>query len=108
MNKRHTCIHCKKRKLEKYMKRVEQYGSKGLYRWKCNHCGFQLTNPIMDLSEYVTFEVSEGVVLIPLIPIKNMFGDLVMIEEDKDGNLINHFILCRGEDYDVLFHPVVL
>lgn len=33
---RHTCIHCGKKRYERYMRRLYVYAGENSYRWECN------------------------------------------------------------------------
>ena len=107
MTHRHTCIHCGKRKLEKYMKREEQYGSLGNYRWKCVICGYNFTYQIQTFFDYMESEAGEGIIAIPIMPMKFISGTLLIYDLDGGACVMDDSLLTPSV-VSVLVHHIFL
>ena len=69
----------------------------------------QETIPIIYMSEFLAaVGCDEVILLIPIIPIKNVFGVFVVFENDEAGNIINTISLHSTGNPSILFHSVII
>lgn len=65
--------------------------------------------PIIYMSDFLAaVGKDEVILLIPIMPIKNVFGVFVVFENDEAGNLINTISLHETGNPSILFHHVFL